>query len=592
MRLGLRKCRKTDKMGRRHENLGLYGEGGQSLATAKYWTYDAIEDMLTKWQEAYPELLAREDLGKSRRGRTIWALVISSPVSLAHVKPGVLIDANIHAGEVAGNAAIMQWVGGLLENYHLSPAVTRLLDSRCIYVIPRIAVDGAEEYLNTPLRLRSSPHLYPYPEALPGWILDDIDHNGHILSIRLPAEDGAFAIDEKEPRLMRRRRPGEFGGQYYHVFPEGRLNQADHHAQDFVSKHFPLSVPQGMDFNRNFPVRWAGEDQEKGAGPFPLSEPELYALANYVVKHPNIAVYAALHTSGGVILRQPSLGPDTTMNLTDRSLFTRVAAEGAQASGYFAKSNFETFHNGHEGVLMPGAADDWMYEHQGILSFTVEMWDLPRHAGARGYAEHGVQGLMKLSDEEREEDWRKILAFVDHKIGAAGFFPWSPFYHPDLGPVEIGGIDPKFVIQNPPLSFLEEECERVGRFLTILGLSTPELDLSSVQVEKLGKNIYRIAALVTNQGFLPTSSTHKGGTMKRNQGLIARLEGSYRMISGESPQYLGHLKGYGSMDQQEPPAANRIQIEWVVETEPGSTLQLSVSAPKGGRVYFQVVLDS
>lgn len=279
------------------------------------------------------------------------------------------------------------------------------------------------------------------------------------------------------------------------------------------------------------------------------------------------------------------------MNLADRLLFTRVANEGAQVSGYFAKSNFETFHNGHEGVLMPGAADDWMYDHQGILSFTVEMWDLPRHAGARGYAEHGVRGLMKLIDSEREEDWRKIMAFVDQKVGVDGIFPWTPFYHPDLGPVEIGGIDPKFVIQNPPLAFLEEECERVGRFLTILGLSTAELDLPSLTVEKKGKNIYRIAALVTNRGFLPTSSTQKGGTMKRNQGLVARLDGTYHMVSGESPQYLGHLNGYGSVDQGEPPESSQIQIEWVVEADPGSTLLVSVSTPKGGEVRSRIVLE-
>ncbi len=561
------------------------------MATAQYWTYEAIENMLQKWQRTYPQLLSQEDLGTSRKGRKIWALVISSPISLAHSKPGVLIDANIHAGEVAGNAALMHWVAGLLENYGLSPAVTRLVDTRCIYVIPRIAVDGAEEYLNTPLRLRSSPHLYPYSAVLPGWILDDIDGNGHILSIRIPEDDGAFAIDEKDPRLMRRRRPGEFGGQYYHVFPEGRLNKAEHHARDFPAKHFQLSVSQGMDFNRNFPVRWAGEDQEKGSGPFPLSEPEIYAVANFVANHPNIAVYAALHTSGGVILRQPSLGDDTTMNLADRWLFTRVATEGAQVSGYFAKSNFETFHNGHDGVLMPGAADDWMYDHQGILSFTVEIWDIARHAGARGYAELGVRGLMKLTDSEREDDWRKILAFVDREIGTGGFFPWTPYNHPDLGPVEIGGIDPKFVIQNPPAAFLEEECERVGRFLTTLGLSTAELHLSTLKVGKQGNNIYRIVAVVTNQGFLPTSSTEKGRTMKRNQGLVARLEGSYQMISGESPQYLGHLKGYGSQDSLEPPQANRIQIEWVVQAEPGSTLQLSVDTPKGGLVISPVVLQ-
>ncbi|PSR24372.1 MAG: peptidase M14 [Sulfobacillus thermosulfidooxidans] len=561
------------------------------MSAARYYTYALMTETLKQWQEQYANLFALEAIGKSRMGRDLWAVTISSPVKEAKRKPAVLVDANIHAGEVAGNAVAMHWMATLLENYGKSPAITWLLDTRTVYVIPRIAVDGAEEYLTTPLRMRSSPHLYPYSEVLPGWILDDIDHNGHILTIRMPADDGAFAVDDKDPRIMRRRRPGEFGGQYYHVFPEGRVLPAEHQGKDLMGGRLNLTVPNAMDFNRNFPIRWAGEDKQKGAGPFPLSEPELYALAQFVIDHPNIAGYAALHTSGGVILRQPSTGPDTVLSLEDRMLFTRVAHEGAQVSGYFAKSNYETFHNGHDDVLMPGAADDWMYDHQGVLSFTVEIWDLPRHAGARGYAEYGVQGLMKLTDSEKEDDMRKIMAFIDEKIGSEAFFAWTPFNHPDLGPVEIGGIDPKFVIQNPPPMFLEEECERVGRFLTTLGLSTPQLAISKLAVEKTGNDIFRIVALVTNQGFLPTSSTQKGRTMKRNQGLTARLDGNYQIIAGQSPQYLGHLSGYGSLDAGEPPASNRVQLEWVIQASPRSTVALTVSTPKAGQVTVPVVLE-
>jgi hypothetical protein len=146
-----------------------------------------------------------------------------------------------------------------------------------------------------------------------------------------------------------------------------------------------------MDFNRNFPIRWAGETGQPGAGPFPLSEPELRHLADFILAHRNIAAYVALHTSGGVILRQPSTGDDTVLSQTDRHLFNRVAEMGAEVSGYFAGSNYNIFATGHEKVLMPGAADDWMYDHYGVLGFTVEIWNLAKRAGARGYGEHGMR---------------------------------------------------------------------------------------------------------------------------------------------------------------------------------------------------------
>lgn len=96
--------------------------------------------------------------------------------------------------------------------------MTELLDSHTIYVVPRIAVDGAELYLTTPARFRSSGHTYPYSEPQEGFIEEDVNGDGHILQMRVPAVDGGFAIDDTDPRVMRPRRPGELSGKYYHVF--------------------------------------------------------------------------------------------------------------------------------------------------------------------------------------------------------------------------------------------------------------------------------------------------------------------------------------------------------------------------------------
>ncbi|WP_207651511.1 hypothetical protein [Sulfobacillus thermosulfidooxidans] len=79
--------------------------------------------------------------------------------------------------------------------------------------------------------------------------------------------------------------------------------------------------------------------------------------------------------------------------------------------------------------------------------------------------------------------------------------------------------------------------------------------------------------------------------MKRNQGLTARLDGNYQIIAGQSPQYLGHLSGYGSLDAGEPPASNRVQLEWVIQASPHSTVALTVSTPKAGQVTVPVVLE-
>ncbi len=556
---------------------------------AQYWTYDAMWDALRTWQAAYPNLMTLDVLATSREGRDLPLVILGDQREGDDLsKPALLVDANIHAGEVAGNAVAMFFIQHLLKGYGERPDLTHLLATRTVYVVPRLSVDGAELYLTTPGRVRSSPRLYPHSSPPHGWIPKDVDGDGHILSMRVASEDGAYVMDELDPRAMRPREPGEVGGSYYHVFVEGQIDRTVTMGDMPAYAQIQLSRREGMDFNRNFPVRWAGESGQAGAGPFPLSEPELYGLAKFVETHPNIAGYVALHTSGGVILRQPSTGADTVLSETDRELFVRMAEVGEKVSGYFARSNYKAFASGHEKVLMPGAADDWMYDHMGVLGFTVEIWDLARAAGGRGYAEHGVSNLMTLTMEQSREDVRKVLAFVDREQILEGFFPWQEFQHPDLGPVEIGGLNPKFLVQNPPLKFLSHECERVSAFLERLGLALPRLKMGSVTAKVQAPGIYRVVAEVINQGYLPTSSTDKGKHLGV-PALRAYLHGA-DIIQGASPEDLPHLNGYGDQGAYGPPYSQRGYATWVVQAKAGTVITIEFRAPRAGSVSTTLTL--
>ncbi len=558
---------------------------------AKYWVYEEMWDELRRLEMVHKDLFKVEVIGQSREGREIPAVTLTNRATGdALHKSAVLVDANIHAGEVAGNAVAMYWIQQCVTLYGSDDEITELLDAHTVYVVPRIALDGAELYLQTPARFRSSPHTYPYSETPEGFIAEDVNHDGYILSMRVPSEDGGFVVDEAHPHVMRARRPGEVGGRYYHVFPEGRVDRLSRTGwlPAFATAHDARRST--MDFNRNFPIRWAGETGQPGAGPYPLSEPELRSLADFIHKHPNISAYAALHTSGGVILRQPSTGDDTVLSETDRHLFSRVAEMGAKVSGYKAGSNYSIFATGHEKVLMPGAADDWMYDDKGVLGFTVEIWDLARRAGARGYAELGMRKLMALSPEEHEEDERKIYDFAAREGGNNAVFPWTPFSHPDFEEVEIGGLNPKFLIQNPPLHFLEDECRRVSAFLTGLGLSTAKLIIPQVRVTKEGEGLYRIVAEVANAGFLPTSSTEKGRDLLL-EGVRAFVDGPVEVVAGSSPVPIGHLDGFGNHRTWEPPKKQRGYAEWVVRGEANGAVTVGFEGPRPGKVTKTVLLQ-
>jgi len=559
---------------------------------AQYWTYRQMWAELNALKEAYSDLMDVEVIGHSREGRDIAAVILTNQATgRAADKSAVFVDANIHAGEVSGNAAAMYWLQWCLENHGTDAMATELLDRHTVYVVPRIAVDGAELYLTTPARFRSSPHSYPYSEPPEGHMEEDVNGDGYILQMRVPAEDGGFAIDEVDARVMRPRRPGEMGSQYYHMFPEGRLDRQSQTGELTALARARAARRSTMDYNRNFPIRWAGETGQPGAGPYPLSEPELRSLADFIHRHRNISAYAALHTTGGVILRQPSTGDDTTLSQTDRHLFSRVAEMGAQVSGYHTGSNYDIFATGHEQVLMPGAADDWMYDHFGVLGFTIELWDYNKRAGARGYGEHGMRQMMKLTPEERTEDQRKVYAWAASEAGENAVFEWTAFDHPDFGEVEIGGLNPKYVLQNPPLHFLDDECKNVSAFLTRLGLSTAKLTIPSIQATEEAPGVFRVVAEVANAGFLPTSSTVKGKELLL-EGVRAFIEGPVKVVAGISPTPIGHLDGYGSASTWAPPKGQRGYAEWVVKGESGTHVTVIFDCARSGRVSAQVTLGN
>ena len=64
----------------------------------------------------------------------------------------------------------------------------------------------------------------------------------------------------------------------------------------------------------------------------------------------------------------------------------------------------------------------------------------------------------------REEDYVNLHMYLDTNFPGRYIKEWEPFDHPQLGPVEIGGLDSKWCLQNPPPELLEAECEKNTAF--------------------------------------------------------------------------------------------------------------------------------
>jgi murein tripeptide amidase MpaA len=513
----------------------------------RYYRYADLTELLRAYEGEYPELVKVTSIGKSHEGRDIWIVAVTAGVS-ADEKPAFWCDGNIHASEVSASTAVLYLLNKLCTGFGNDPQVTRALESRAFYLVPRLNPDGAEWALESPPRIiRSSTRPYPYDEDdYYGIERQDIDGDGRILSIRVKDPNGPWKISEEEPRLLRLREPGDVGGDYYRLLPEGLL-----HNYDGITIR-ARKIKEGLDMNRNFPSAWRLESEQHGAGPFPTSEPEIRAAVQGVVDRPNICGAVTFHTFAGVHLRPSSRYPDDDMAPEDLWAFKDIGKKGTELTGYPAISNYHEFKY-HPKEVITGAFDDWMYEHRGVFAWTTEIWSPQRQAGITDYK------YIDWFRTHPHEDDQKMLKWSDEKLGGKGYVDWYKFRHPQLGEVELGGWDALYAFRNPPPEFLESEVAPFSDWVIWQALASPKLEIREIKTEPAGDGAVRIRFVVQNTGWLPTNVTKLATQRKLCRGVIGEIdfagvresrgasEPSW-LISGKLRQEAGQLTGWNHMD--------------------------------------------
>ena len=151
----------------------------------------------------------------------------------------------------------------------------------------------------------------------------DLDGDGLIGSMRVKDPAGPWKISTCDPRIMLKREPNEFGGDYYFVHPEGLIRNWD------GGKVMLAPSSSALDFNRNFPADWQPDWIQTGSGPYPLSEPETQAVANFLMTHRNIHGAQLHHTAAGLILRASARYADERFRCSICVRFRRSARWGS-----------------------------------------------------------------------------------------------------------------------------------------------------------------------------------------------------------------------------------------------------------------------
>ena len=557
-----------------------------------YFTNDEIEQALKNWETNYPNLVKVTQIGSSHEGRPIWLLTLTNQATgTAGEKPALWIDGNIHATELTGATAALYIAHTLLNGYTQNehpenPRITRLIDNFAFYILPRVNPDGAAWAMGpNPRFVRSGVRSYPWEEKDEGIHAQDIDNDGRILQMRIPDPNGDWKVSSLDPRLMEKRAIDDTGSMYYRLLPEGMLEDFDGY---IIREAHDL---QGLDFNRNFPFEWKPESDQYGAGPFPGSEPETHALAEYLTKTLNVNIVLTFHTFSRVLLRPYSTRADDTMDQNDLWVYKKMGERGTALTGYRCVSTFHDFTYNPKEVTY-GAFDDWMYDHLGAFAFTVELWDLPTEAGIKD---------RKFTDWWRDhphEQDVQILKWIDEHGESDSYIPWKLFDHPQLGKIELGGWNTLYSWRNPPHTYAEAEVSRHLAWILALSETLPRLVLHTLEVTTLGQESYRLNLVVENAGFLPTYTSQQAQKRRCVRPVRVELDlpDNVRLVNGKRRIELGHLEGRSnkigvSATYAGSPTDNRARAEWVISAQKGTTIGINVLSERAGIIKKIVTLS-
>ena len=171
------------------------------------------------------------------------------------------------------------------------------------------------------------------------------------------------------------------------------------------------------------------------------------------------------------------------------------------------------------------------------------------------------------------DTYNKMIKFSEENDLDA-FKPWTKIDHPQFGEVEIGGFNHKFLLQNCPCKFLKEEVEKATKFSLRYLLALPKLNIEDTIVTKLADNMYKVEAVIANDGYMPTYLSNEAKKLKKDESIKVTIE-NCKVLSKDKTIEIDSLGGYSLCDTSSSLYGNlqttnrndiACKVEWIIET--------------------------
>ena len=558
-------------------------------------------------------------IGTARSGASIEGVKLSNGQDTIG-KPAILVVGNIDAGRVF-SATIAMSVAERVAADFASKGEGNLLEHATVYVIPRLNVDGASARFASPL----------FDDGATGYGVDndrdglmgedgpaDVNGDGQITWMRVPDPEGTWIEDPFDTRanVEADSTRGERGE--WKIMREGLDSDGDDSIAEDAANDARVS--------RNFPAGF--EEHTAAAGHYGGSEPEVRAMMDFVIGHPELTVVVTFDGTDNLISEPASADDPTPSGRFFRGPRTlpdgKVLKSDADLLKEFGRRAKDIREDGAKADAYPkGSFQRWIYEHRGLMTLDFAAWQMPTETESEKEKTEGDQpentssaakatsddsdvatwdvqdsaddtktatdapGADTSEDPEKPDTWRKAsddagrLRWLDNSGLDSRFIAWQDFAHPQLGAIQVGGWAP-FALTEPPSSERQAISDAAADFVLGLGGTLAQVEIASFTATKLSKRLWRIEAAIENNSLLPLMS--KAGARARTV-RPARLElvlpASSSIVAGEGKQLIPSLDGSGG----------RSEFTWLIDIKNPKQLGLNITTDHAGTTSQACTLE-
>ena len=174
-----------------------------------------------------------------------------------------------------------------------------------------------------------------------------------------------------------------------------------------------------------------------------------------------------------------------------------------------------------------------------------------------------------------------ILDWSDSSLMGNAFVDWTPFPHPTLGDVDIGGFIPYLKV-TPPSGYIEKTIEFHSNYYIQLMGKLPHIEIKDTQVKALDEDLFQVSVYFSNSGWFPTS-TAQGRRAQAAWPIRVELKTTENqsVFSGRTIVNIPFIGGSGDTQK----------VEWTIQAKNGSRITVTAKSPRLNPVEATIVLQ-